>query len=421
MRLRNQTETPSLNMEDQQNNPPQGDNNNNNDNEDDSHHSNEIHLLREENRLQKERLKALQRAVEELRNRGANNSSPTSSSHSIDDDEEEERSNNNRSQEKNSVAPHTLELITQNLQQMLKQQEKLAKQVAAPASVDASKSTESKPHKVDMKLTTMNYSGEGGENLKMFLWQNETVFIAKNVPEDLKVVSIIPQLRGKAAKYIQSLGEEIYKYTWKDFKKKMEATFLSKLEKAQLLEKLSSLEQRRDLFTYDTEFLTLTNRLKAELSDTMTLMYYLKGLKPKIQSEVRYKGPSDLKQAMEIAHLYECAMVGSQNFENSKGHNNHQEKKDHHSNRSHSSEKKSHDGSKKRHHSKSSWKSRGSNQDSRKTDTPQKKNQFVGNDPVCNHCGGVGHIRKDCEKWKKEKAKKVNNLEALPLQSEPLN
>ena len=160
--------------------------------------------------------------------------------------------------------------------------------------------------KSDLKINTMTFSGDKTENLDLFLWQSEVVFKAKNVPESLQVVSVLPQLKGRAARHMQSLGTQITDMNWSTFKKKMQETFTPRQEQSQLLDRLVTLRHTKDLLAYTTEFQTIINKL--ELDPKLQLLYYVKGLKQKTQAEVRCKQPTTLEEAIDLASLFEGSM-----------------------------------------------------------------------------------------------------------------
>jgi len=159
--------------------------------------------------------------------------------------------------------------------------------------------------KVDCKINVAPYSSYPSENLELFLWQLETMFLAKNVSNQLKVVYSISNLKGKALLHIQSLGERARTFTWSDFKDHMKDTFSPKLEQEKQLKKLTNLKQTRDLVSYVTEFRTTMNKLDIPMN--LQLLYFARGLRLSVQAELRLKKPENINHAIEIATIYETA------------------------------------------------------------------------------------------------------------------
>lgn len=175
------------------------------------------------------------------------------------------------------------------------------------------------------------------------------------------------------------------------------------------------------------------------IDEEMQVMYYTNGLKYKTQGEVRYKDPSTLAEAMDIAHCYEGTVMATfskdskkdykQKFPNSNSSKN----SDGNGNNNNSNYKKKgkfgHKGGKK-----FSKENKEKKPDYKKSyDKPKTEssnaNQWKDGLPVCNLCNRVGHKAKDC-KVKGQYKPKLNTLnvdeeeddeDVFPLTNQPLN
>ena len=254
------------------------------------------------------------------------------------------------------------------------------------------------PQKSDVKLTIMSYGGEPHKNLELFLWQCEVVFKAKNVPDTLRVVTVLPQLKGKAAKHLQSLGSQVMAMKWVDFKEKMKQAFTSRQEKTQALLALTQLRQTKDLLSYSTEFLTYSN--KVTLDEENKVIYFLNGLKSKTQAEVRCKDPSTLDKAIDLASKFEGAMFGALNM-------TYQDKEKSQSLYSKSTPSK---GSYSKYSRRPVFKrEEEKSQDKRVTQQTERSLQWdQEGKPICFRCGRTGHLGKECQAQRSSQGKGIN-------------
>jgi hypothetical protein len=70
-----------------------------------------------------------------------------------------------------------------------------------------------------------------------------------------------------------------------------------------LLQKLNKLKQTSDLDSYVEQFLFLMNQTRDVSVDTQILLF-TKNLNPYLAQEVKYRQPTNLQAAIDIAKLY---------------------------------------------------------------------------------------------------------------------
>jgi len=354
-------------------------------------------------------------------------SSSSDSENESNEEDEDEESND----EEDELNPE--QLMRTAVQSLVKSQGGIAKSLQL---LQARCDPKPRDKGVDYKITLATYSGNSTDNLDLFLWSLETMFEAKAVPEHLKVVTTIANLRGKALLHIQSLGEKCRKYSWEEFVDHLKATFGPRLEEENLLERLTKLEQKRDLITYLTEFRTIMNKME-ELPAKYQLLYFTRGLKKRTQAELRIKQPATLEDAIHFATVYEAAAFADQKWvpksEYKKSSNSNSNSGDSNNNNSNNNK-----GGNSGYKGKQKWKKKNNSQTNQSVkDTDQKDKASEGTQPKykkkdnqksgksqgkgqpqtesfdgnCHFCKIYGHRKDQCNKLKEKIAREANNAE----------
>ncbi len=245
--------------------------------------------------------------------------------------------------------------------------------------------------KVPSKLP--RFSGKEGESVPTWILQMELACQVHG-HEIKDSNTILPNIAGTAMespvdgfflRWVTSTPE--VKRTWKNFKDSIRNHFEGAAFQSILRKRLQNLSQKNSIEEYNNEFLRIIQQVES-MSEVDNITYYTDGLKPRVKGEIRYKNPSDLIEAMDIAVLFDRAYFPEMKSSESKINTFRPQGKIFKSSKKVPSPYFNKDKSKGQH----------------KND----KTSFKKSDTTCHYCKKKGHKQAECYKRKNDEKKNGN-------------
>ena len=151
------------------------------------------------------------------------------------------------------------------------------------------------------------FKGLREEDIDAWLFRLEKDFQLRGVPEEAKAVTAAFGLEGSAWSWYRSWelshGREPL---WVEFKRDIIRRYRAPDHEERIRFKLAELKQKGDILDFIGKFQDLAAQLTFK-SDPDLKTYFLRGLRPQTQSEVMYRNPDSLEEAIEIASRYEAS------------------------------------------------------------------------------------------------------------------
>ena len=246
----------------------------------------------------------------------------------------------------------------------------------------------SKVPKVPNKLP--KFSGKEGESVPTWILQMELA--CQIYGHEIKDSNtILPNIAGTV---MESPADGFFlrwvtttpkvKRTWKNFKDSVRNHFEGAAFQSILRKRLQNLSQKNSIEEYNNEFLQIIQQVES-MSEVDKITYYTDGLKPRMKGEIRYKNPSDLMEAMDIAVLFDRAYFPEMKSSESKINSSKPQGKIFKSSKKVSSPY--------------------FNKDKIKVQNKNDKKNFTKSDITCHYCKKKGHKQAECYKRKNDEKK----------------
>ena len=151
--------------------------------------------------------------------------------------------------------------------------------------------------------TQPTFSGKTEENIDMWIYTTETNLTVANINETDRPTYASTFLRDVALQYYRQLTST-GSISWTQFKQRFRERFQAANYNEVLLDKLDKLHQTGNVAEYIENFMYLINQAR-EVSEIMKIHLFRKNLKPTLSAEIRYKRPTTLNEACNMAIEYE--------------------------------------------------------------------------------------------------------------------
>jgi len=257
----------------------------------------------------------------------------------------------------------------------------------------------------NVKVNIQTFSGTAGEKVDHWVNHMEFVFEAKNIVGAAKVHTAVTALRKEPADWYYAMKleddervlEDRRLNNWQFFKSAINEAFGFPETYDHYLDKLVNLKQGDRIQLYNNEFACLISKFP-EMCQAEKRAYYIRGLRYYTQKDVKCKAPTTWQEARQLATLIEST---------NKSVKKESDRSTFDRTTSQGSYKKFSKPEWKKSDSKtdkpvrtSKFKTSGSKYESKKKTTDKKESKFKWNDagePICNKCGGSGHIQSECD------------------------
>jgi hypothetical protein len=147
------------------------------------------------------------------------------------------------------------------------------------------------------------FSGKTNENIILWFTVTENNFRLSNIPPDSYVAYTLSYLRDLALQTHRSIATITPNITWDQLKTQFTAEFSDPNANLALLQKLYKLKQTGDLDSYVEQFLFLMNQTR-DVSVYTQILLLTENLNPYLAQEVKYRQPTILQAAFDIAKFY---------------------------------------------------------------------------------------------------------------------
>ena len=167
-------------------------------------------------------------------------------------------------------------------------------------------------HQSNPNVNLPTYSGKTHENINTFFYQLEQMFDSRHVPAEKYIQYTIGALKGGAL--IWCHNQSANDVTWNsfaEFKKAIIDAFELPNYQVLLRKKLAVMKQTKDVQTYIVEFRNILGQI-TEIAELDQVQYFQAGLKPATRTEVNYRNPQTIEQAIKIAIEFDAARFGVQ-------------------------------------------------------------------------------------------------------------
>src|SRR5258705_3969108 len=160
----------------------------------------------------------------------------------------------------------------------------------------------------DLGLPWPRFGGEQGENPEPWLFKMEASFAIRGMTPQQKVDVIGIVLEKGALNWYQaqSIGGQHFD-SFETFANEFRLRFNPQNQPADMRRKLRQLKQTGRVDQYIPEYQTYVNRA-GRMQEADKVSYFAEGLTPRLKSEVIYRDPDNIKEAIEIARRYEAAL-----------------------------------------------------------------------------------------------------------------
>lgn len=165
------------------------------------------------------------------------------------------------------------------------------------------------------------FHGRDGESVTTWLFQANAAFESVKASDAYRLNAVISMLGGAALQWYHNWtlmveqGRRQRLVSWKDFESEIRKEFQAPHQQQLLRERLSRTKQIGTVQQYAHQFRSILNQIE-EMNEMDMISYFTRGLQTRTRGEVKYRAPTTLKDAIDIAITYDTAWFGRENGSN---------------------------------------------------------------------------------------------------------
>ena len=166
-----------------------------------------------------------------------------------------------------------------------------------------------------LHMNLPHFHGKAGENVSIWLFQCDEVFVAKGMNDNRQRMHHLAGCLHDAALHwyqqacLQGTDGYLPFEDWEEFVLEIKKAFQPPNNQQVLRRQVRGLRQTGDIRDYIYRFRNLVGQITG-MGQLDQVMHFVDGLKPATQTEVNYRAPDTLAEAMEIAITYDTARFG---------------------------------------------------------------------------------------------------------------
>ena len=150
------------------------------------------------------------------------------------------------------------------------------------------------------------FFGKKGESVRTWLFQLEHTVHARRCSDEIKLHLVATCLKDAALQWFVNFSANNTLLSWQMFVDNVILAFEPPHYQQILRQQLLSARQTDHVQTYVQNFRGLVNQA-TQVAELDKVLYFSQGLKPKTRSEVLYRAPTTLEEAIDIAVKFESA------------------------------------------------------------------------------------------------------------------